>query len=172
MFSQLFPRPQPKLPRRPLKLPHIVAAHERHHSSLVMKSMTNRAVYAQTAEGHTPAWSEPAPKQGIWTSFISSVRKFMSRALSAFRTPHSTPITYPNSRGKGEDLIRRALEQNDRRVRFYEGNPVWVYDQTQPVHVQPGIERYETVAELSPRLVLSAGWTVAARGAHARGDLA
>ncbi|CAE6513975.1 unnamed protein product [Rhizoctonia solani] len=215
----LFLRAQPKLPQRPLRLPGVVAAHERHQSTLIMEAMTNRVVYAQTTEGYTPAWSELVSvhsgtrHRGVWSDFVSTVRSLMSRALSGLRgSGHSRTITYPGSskrgslphyvkRGspphyakrsslpnngssdssldsRGEDLIRRALEDNGpRRVRFYEGNPVWLYDEEQPVRVYDGsqpeidsspIGRHQNVAELSPRSVVAAGWTAAARGAHSR----
>ncbi|KAG8726533.1 hypothetical protein FRC11_015004 [Ceratobasidium sp. 423] len=238
MFSLLLRTQPPKLPQRPLRLPHVVAAHERHQSTLIMKAMMGRAVYAQTAEGYTPAWNElvGAGRDGTRDRGIWKVRRLMRRALSAIRgSGHSSTITYPGSSKRTslphyakqssllgansdsslgsnrEDLIRRALENGPRRVRFYEGNPVWFYDEDEPVRLsdenepvrlgdenkptqlvdenrpvrsyneqtevrfyelQPRIDsRHQTVAELSPRSVVAAGWTGAARGHDRAGSV-
>ncbi|KAL5634154.1 hypothetical protein ACGC1H_006101 [Rhizoctonia solani] len=134
----------PRRPQRPLRLPHIVAAHERHYSNLIMKAMTHKAIYAQTPEGYTPAWTELVEPRSVWTAFIESVRAFIQRAMSKFQT----------DRG---DVVRRALEENGPRIQFCKG-PVWVCDQNH--------SRYEHIAQLSSRSALSAAWTVAAREAH------
>lgn len=99
-----------KVPLRPLKLPSVVAAHERRRSTMFMNAMTNRALYAQTIEGHTPALTERpvddaprlhpsgpitnpevTPRRGLWRSFcswlfsiVSAVQLFIQPALSVF----------------------------------------------------------------------------------------
>ncbi|QRW20669.1 hypothetical protein RhiXN_05658 [Rhizoctonia solani] len=180
MFSKIFSRAQPqthKLPVRPLRLPHVVAAHERHHSTIIMQTMTSRALYAQTDEGHTPAWKEFQPTRGtdIWASFIASLSTIVTWALSTLTRRNSlhsssnnNTATLPKNKSlrNDEDLIRRALEQTGTRtVRFY--------DEKLECHdFHPGhIQRHESIVELSPRSLGAAGWTAAARGAHARTEI-
>ncbi|CAE6339889.1 unnamed protein product [Rhizoctonia solani] len=176
MFSKLFTRAQVQpsnLPVRPLRLPHIVAAHERHHSTIVMQAMTNRVLYAQTDEGHTPAWKEHQPenKKGIWGSLIASLSTIIAWVLSTITRRNSLhslgnsdPTPSLQSSNRGEDLIRRALEETGtKRVRFDE-------EKHEEVHPDQ-IQRHESIVELSPRSVGAAGWTIAARGAHARTEV-
>ncbi|CCO35642.1 hypothetical protein BN14_09760 [Rhizoctonia solani AG-1 IB] len=170
MFFKLFTRQvrPSKLPVRQLRLPQVVAAHERHHSMIFMQTMTSQVLYAQTEDGHTPAWKEHRPDttKGIWGSFVAGLSTIIAWALStitrrnslhSFGDEETTPR--PQSSNMGEDLIRRALEEaRTKRVRFDEEKHEEVYPDQ--------IQRHESLVELSPRSVGSADWTAAARGAQ------